>query len=1039
MQCLRRAVSALLMLTPLVAGLAQTTGVLEGVVTDPSGLPVEGAQVRVIREETQEERRSVTGPAGRFQVRALVPGAYRAEAEKAGFATVVREGLELGAGRTLPVGFRLRIGEQRQEVVVTGSAAMVSTDSSEGGGLIDRMQLASLPLNGRDMFDLASQYPGVSLTLNGSSTKLFTGIGIKLSLNGARPNQMSFRMDGVYMNDSAGMAPASATGRLLGVEGIQELSVVSSPFSVEYGRAAGSVITAVSRSGGNDVHGSAYWYLRNDALDARNFFDSPDSPAPPLRKNQFGVLVSGPVSRNKIFYLVNYEGLRERRSRTGRAVTLTEDARNGVLPAPGGGTTTIQVADAVKPFLRLYPLPNGLDFGDGSGEFISQLNYTGREDYGATRGDFLFSERTRSSVRFSMNDGDTNEPDALHIWNNPGDARHVYLHSETVYTQSAGIIHTFRAGYSRIYNRQDATLIPEFTSDLAFVPGRSLGTINVTGLSDLTENDARTAPRYSRFQDYQVNYETSLIRGGHTLRFGAGYDRILFGQQSDSVAAGRYRFTSIENFLLAKTRSGEMTDVTSDTIRNWRQHQLFSFAQDEYRPFSRLSVTLGVRYEAYTVPTEIDGKIATLPDPVHDATMTIGGPLFKNPSKNNFAPRVALAWDPTGSGKTVVRAGAGVFFDLLGTREVALAGMRVPPFYSRLIGDRPTFPNLAEAFAGITPELAVDGLSYNLQQPYVVQFQFNVQRQVGNDWLVQLGYAGSRGVHLLGQYIDINVVQPVTRADGRLTFPADASLLNPSFGRIGLRSTDFNSIYHSVTGSVSRRFQHGLRFQANYTFAKLIDDCSSIGFRDFEESSDRFPSPFNRTLQRARADFDVRQVFAANFDWEPSWRTASFWGALVNGWQFHGTAKTQTGYPFSPMTGFDRAEMRSTYRDLDQRPDLAVAPGSKIILGDPQLWFDPNAFVLQEPGVYGNLGRNTLEGPGLVSLSAAAHKDLIRTERHALRLRVEGFNVTNHPNFAVPENRTLFSSNGQRVGSAGRLTATTTPARQLQMALRWEF
>ncbi|MBL8290891.1 MAG: TonB-dependent receptor [Bryobacterales bacterium] len=1015
---------------------AQTTGVIQGVVKDSSGLPIHGVTVRVENTQTGDAREAATNDQGRYRILSLLPSTYRVEVRHTGFSPLLRDGIALNAGRSVEVDLQLQISSTTETVVVNAAPPLVSTDSKDWGRVIQSRQVNSLPLIGRDMFDLATQQSGTAVATN-ARNELHNGTGLKISINGARPNQNSFRMDGIYMSDAAGMAPASAAGRLLGLESIQELAIASSPFSAEFGRAAGSVITAVSRSGGNDFHGSGYWFLRNNAMDARNFFDTETTP--PFRRHQFGGAFSGPIHKDRVFFLLNYESLREHRSRTQRALTLTAGARQGILPVPGGATVTVPVNPIIVPYLNLYPMPNGRDFGDGTAEFISEATYRATENFGTARGDIRFNDKLRTSLRYTEDDANASEPDFFQFWTYLYTSRFRFISSETTYTTSASTIYSLRAGHSTVGNRQDATPPLGIPPELTFVPGRPMGNIAVTGLSDLTDQPARASPRVSRFNDLQFNGDVSHIRGIHTLRAGIGYDRLNFAQQSDLTAVGRYRFFSIDELLRVRPRSGEFMDPSSDTSRRWAQHQYHFFLQDELRPTARISLTLGVRYEGYTVPTEADGKVATLRDPYRDTKITVGGPLFTNPSKDNFSPRAALAWRLDHSGRTVLRLGAGMFFDLLGTREVALAGMRVPPFYRRFIGgSNVNFPNLTNSPGAFVTDEAIDGLAYYLRQPYVLQFQANIQHQLTGNTFVQFGYAGTRGVHLVGQYGDLNVVQPVQRADGRLVFPREAGPLNPAFQRIGIRGSDFDSVYHAGSFQLTRNFDHGLRLHFAYTFAKGIDNSSSPAFRDFGESSDRIPTPFNISLQRARSDFDVRHLVSANFNWELPWKAPRA-KAILNGWQLHGLFQMQTGFAFNPAIGYDRSLIRSSNSDLEQRPDLAVAPGSKIILGDPQQWFDPLAFSLPEEGVLGNLGRGTLSGPGLMSTNLAAHKEILRRERHSLRLRVETFNLTNHTNLGVPTGRALFASTGRRVASAGRITTTSTPARQLQLALRWEF
>jgi hypothetical protein len=312
-----------------------------------------------------------------------------------------------------------------------------------------------------------------------------------------------------------------------------------------------------------------------------------------------------------------------------------------------------------------------------------------------------------------------------------------------------------------------------------------------------------------------------------------------------------------------------------------------------------------------------------------------------------------------------------------------------------------------------------------------------MERQLGQSTAVEIGYSGSRGVHLLGQFGDLNVAQPEVRPDGSLFFPATGPLRNPALGRIGIRTTDFNSFYHALTVRLQRRFARGLQFQSSYTWAKALDESSSSTQTDFD-NSDRMPHPYSIRDQRGPADFDVRQSLNVNATWQIPSPDGGWARRLAGNWELLTVAQVQTGFPFNPRVGFDQARMRSGFGDLDQRPNLAIA-NKPAIFGDPNRYFDTNAFALPAPGTLGNLGRNTLTGPGLISLNLGVHKALWKTERQELRFRAEAFNATNHPNFDGPSELRLFTSTGGRVGAAGRITTTATPSRQIQFALRWVF
>ncbi len=1009
---------------------AQTSGAIEGTVLDPTGAPVAGARLLIIATETSAERNASAAATGVYVAPALPPGAYRVQVRQPGFRSEIRDSIAVTAGRTVRVDFRLQLGETYESVVVSGATALISPSASDWGGSIESPRLESLPLNGRDLFDLAWQEPGAIVTTT-SNHNLTAGLGTHVSVNGARPNQNSFRMDGIYVNDATASAPSSAGGRTLGLESIEELHLVTSPFPAEYGRAAGAVVTAVSKSGSNRLHGSAYDFLRNSALDAKNFFDPGQEKIPPLRKNQFGALLSGPLRRDRLFFLLNYEGVRETAGQTQRPITLTADARQGKVSGK-----SIAVSPAVRPYLDLYPLPNGRIFWDGTGELITEVLAPLREDFFAGKADAEASAKLRFSGRYSFDDADTSSPEPMRVYRFTSSSRYQFVHSEMQYVQSPATVQQFQAGFSRVRNEEtaDAEDVP---AALSFIRGQPLGAIQVTGLTDIGGLRARLRPRRFALNDYQVQHQVIHRRSRHMLKFGAGFDRVQDNQLSDYTASGYYRFPSVEALLAGRPASADLQAPGSDTARGWRQNIISWFVQDEYRASPRFSLNFGLRYDMASTPVEVNGKVATLRDPWHDAQVQVGGPLYLNPSHRNFAPRLAIAWDPLGGGKTVVRAGAGLFYDLLGVRELVVAGLRMPPFYLRATVANPGFPDLMAAARASQPIYAPDGLEFAPSQPRVLQFQINVEHQSGPHTVFEAGYARTRGIHLPGQIGNINTPRPEI-ADGRVFFPDNAPRINPAFSQIGLRRMAFDSSYHALLASMRRKWSRGLRFRAKYTWAKSIDNASSAVFADFL-NSDNMPMVFNYRLNRGLSDFDVRHGFAGDVSYELPRFGRSAVARAAGGWELQALAQAQSGTPFNPHVGFDRARLRPANGDQGQRPNLAAGAGGAVILGDPQQYFSPLAFSLPDAGFYGNLGRNTLAGPGLVMVSGAVHKNVWRTERHQVRLRVEVFDVLNHPNFQIPSDLDLFAANLQRLPGAGRITQTSTSSRQLQCAVRWAF
>jgi hypothetical protein len=1024
---LAAAASALLFST---AAHAQLTGAFEGTVTDPAGRAVAAAEMRVVETSTNAERRLTTNQQGWYRAAQLVPGRYRLEATATGFDTAQTGILELTAGQTVQADVALKIGVARESVTVEAEAGKVDTAAGAWGSGIGERQLDSLPLIGRDLFDLAAQEPGVTAPAT-ATQGLASGLGAHISINGNRPSENAFRLDGIYINEATGSAPASAAGNLLGLDTIAELYLVTSPFSAEYGRTDGGVLTAVSKSGTNEIHGSAWAYLRNSALDAKNYFDPPGK-IPALRLNQFGTVLDGPVVHNRLFFLADYEGIRSTTDQTQILSTPDAEARQGILPV-NGVLKQVTLAPSVIPYLALYPLPNGPDLGNGIGEYIAGQPTNTQEDYSVAKVDYVASERLRLGARYTRDTATSDTLNPLGRWTYANNSHYNLVQASAQYVQSPTMIHDFRAALSQIYNGASAST-PESSSDLPFVPGQPMGAIQVVGLTDFGGTPARTSPRHFNTVDGELGYSAEKIAGAHSFSFGATFDRILLGEDSDLDHNAYYQFSSLQSFLAAQPSRLSVMAPGSGTLRHWRFVQFAAFVQDNWRVSRKLSVGVGVRYEMASVPDERNGQEATLPNPLADTQVTIGGPLWINPSKLNFAPRASIAWDPFGDGRTVVRAGSGIFNDLLGTRELTVSGVEMPPFYERYTIKNASFPNALAAVQSVQAKPTANIDEYRPSQPYVLQYQMTIERDLGHGIVAEIGYSGSRGVNLVGTITNIDTTVPQFLPDGQIYFPANAGPINPAFSGIGYHGTGFDSHYNAFLADVHATVVRGLHVQGKFGWAHSIDDDTLAIFNE-STNAENVPTVFDYAANRGSSDFDCRLTFAANFTWElPRPRFA---GRALGGWQLDGLAQAQSGNPFNPTVGFDDAHLLGV-GDQGQRPNY-VSIGQPVVTGNPTQYFNPLAFTLPPSGYYGNLGRNVLTGPGLVMVSLALERDFLKTEKRALRIRVEDFNVANHPNFQIPSGIGLFDSTGARLGTAGQITTTTTSSRQLQLSARYTF
>lgn len=1023
--------SAGLLAVPLVR--AQLNGSIAGSVTDPSGRAVPGASIRIVEAATHTERQSVTDREGRYMAADLPPGTYAVEISHDGFQVSRIDGLELTVGRTLRADVELRLGTSNETVAVTADMQAVDTQSGAWSSDISQQQLAGLPLNGRDVFDLASQQLGVQ-TPTSSTSSLNTGLGIHMSVNGSRPSENAFRLDGIYINDASGSAPASAAGTLLGLEAIAELNLVTAPFSAEYGRSGGGFLTAVSKSGTNEYHGALYEYLRNSALDAKNYFDPGNQPIPPLRRNQFGGLATGPIVKNKLFFMANYEGVRIAANNSQTIVTPNLQARSGLLPV-NGVLTQMSVSASILPYLGLYPLPNGTDLGNGTGNYSGPVPTDDHEDYVTAKVDYVPSERWRFNTRYTFDNANSAKGDIFRVWSYKGDSRDSLAEASAQFVSSPTTVQEIHAAYGEIRNGSGATTSSNAAAP--FVPGQNLGPMLVTGLGSFGGTTARTNPMSFTVNDAQVNYSFTKLMGAHKLMAGGSFDRILLNEVGDLDRAGYYQFTSLQSFLTAQPSQLSILEPGFGTLRHWTTKQIAGYVQDDVRLNRHLTFGLGLRYEMATVPSERDGKVATLRSPLTDTAISVGGPLYQNPSERNFAPRASLAWDPSGNGRTVVRAGAGIFYDLLGTRELLVAGLYDPPFYYRFVIKKPTFPAALTALSTAPPQaLAMNVLAYHPNQPYVIQDQIVLEHQFGHAIVAQIGYAGSRGVHLVGSVNDIDNPVPQTLPNGQLYFPPNSTPVNPAFSTIGLRTTSFDSVYHSLNIGGQIKVLKSLQIQSKFTWSKSIDNNSTAVMDDFY-SNQTTSSLYNLSKNRGPSDFDTPFVFATNFLYRAPSPESRLAKLVAGGWALAGTIQAQSGTPFNPAVGFDNQNLGGGSSGPGERPNLV--PGQPLVTGSPARYFNPLAFSLPANGTAGNLGRNVLRGPGLVVLNLAAERTLWKRERQALRFRGEVFNLANHPNFQIPSALALFDSTGSRLGGSGQITDVTTSSRQIQLSLRYSF
>jgi carboxypeptidase family protein/TonB-dependent receptor-like protein len=1037
----------------------QTTGgSLSGVISDQSSARLPAATVTITNLDTGISRSLQSDTAGRYKAVDLELGNYEVRAELAGFRTAIRRGIQLTVAENAVVDLTLSVGEVTEQVEVTAEAPLVDTTSATLSGLVDDKKIRELPLNGRSFEQLAFLQPGVIPFLRGVHA-VDQGAGTKFSVGGSRYDANSFLVDGININDQSNSTPGSAAGVMLGVEMLREFRVLTSNYGAEYGRYSGGVINAATKSGTNELHGSLFYFHRNDNLDARNFFDQGSNP-PEFKRNQFGGTVGGPIRRDKTFFFGGYEGLRERLGLSNSAIVPNAAAHAGTLPDPATGQLrTVAVDPSVKPFLDLYPLPNGKDLGDGTAQFFSSPSKPTREDYTTVRLDHKFSDSDFFFARYTFDDSNVAEPTAYpsisinHITR----AQNAAVEEKRIF--SPQLLNAARVGFSRSFGMDANHPLFDVTPSLLFVPGQQLGLITFRGTGITTFGGGSGAPRIFGHNVWQVSDDVTLTRGSHSLKTGMLFERYDSNATLARTFGGQYFFNTLADFLSARPSEFDADIPGTDNVRGWRQSLLGFYVQDDVQARSNLTFNLGLRYEFTTVPTEVHGKLANWRHPLTDTQATVGEPWFQG-TKKDFSPRIGFSWAPRSDGKTAIRGGFGIFFDHLIAMPLNRAMSRIPPFsLSAAVTTAPQFPRYDLTQVQGNPRAITSyALDYHMKDPTKLSWNFSVQQEIARQTVFTAAYVGSHSYHLVAAN-NGNDALPAILADGSKFFAAGLPRRNPSIGQLQFFITpDGNAFYHSLQLSFNRRFSRGLQLQASYTFSKNLNDSDGVLSRTVDTDQGIVPQdPDNRRADRGPAVFDIRNVLSFNYSYElPVARNlAGVAGKFLSGWQLNGITSMQSGTPVTAWVGFSRARNLASGSQITDRPNLrpgfsndptgGVSAGCAGIpagarLGGPDRYFDACAFTLQDAGFYGNLGRNTIIAPGLVDFDASLVKNTPFLENKNLQFRAEFFNVFNHANFNRPSVTRIFANAaGDHIGSSGIITSTLGSSRQLQFGLRITF
>ena len=1067
------------------------TGTISGVVQDSSGASIAGATVTIRNVDTGIARTVTSDLAGRYVAPVLPVGNYEVQGQQPGFQTEVRTGITLTVGREEVINLTLKIGQTAEEVTVTAEAPVIETTTAAMSSLVDDRTIRDLPLNGRSYDQLAMLQPGVVTMGSGQASAAFDfGTGTRFSVTGSRPYANSFMLDGTDINDHANGTPGGAAGTNLGVDGVQEFKINTLVSPAEYGRSTGGVISAVTRSGTNSLHGSAFEFIRNNAFDSPSYFDlashGGSGSTAPYRRNQFGAALGGPIKKDKAFFFGTYEGLRQGNGTNISAEVPTAQTLQGILPVSifdnknaakselslctvvTATTCTIPVNKAVQPFLALFQAPSPgpkADLGDGTGFYIAAPTQTTGENYFMNRVDYQITDNMRIFVRYSFDQDNNVIPNVngSSVANEQDVSRRQYATIQVNNTLRPTLLNSFRFAFNRTYQNFDDVLNTDLSSlpnGGSFVPGQHFGTISFggQGLSTAPLNFLGVdngAPRIYRYNLFQYGDDLTYVRGAHNLKFGVNFERIQDNEISSGNSRGDYTFLDIPTFLAnIPSRFDAPPPSSADAYRGLRETMFAAYVQDDFKMTQRLTLNLGLRWEAISNPTEANGKMSNLLNLTDPAPTVLTGSYF-SVAKKDFQPRVGFAWQLNGSGTTVLRAGFGMFNDHILPFSWATAASGYPPYFVTLSDlTNPVFPLDTNLTAGPSPPPQFGGFPTNIKEPTKIQDNLTLQQQVMKNTVLEVAYIGSESYHLQrnGEW---NTTVP-TYVNGQPTFPAkfqQSNRINPLFASLTVSRWDANANYNALQVTLRRRSANGLQYQVFYTYSKSIDTKSTLAGGESRQEPNTvldFQNPFR---DRGLSSFDARHNLVPTITYPFPFRFQNkALGMIVGGWTVNGIGTFRTGEPFTGRVGSNQSQNGDRW--FPDRPNLnpgfgnnptsgvtpapckvgAVTIPAGTPLGTPDLWYDPCAFSKPVPGTYGNLGRNTMTGPQLFNVDFSADKNFKLTEALNLQFRAELFNLLDEAHFYEP-GFNVFS------GSAGSITKliSSPGGRLVQFGLKVAF
>lgn len=985
--------------------LAQTfRGGIQGTVTDSSGAVIAGAEISVSNPATGLARAAKTDGTGNYFVSELPIGSYEVTVKAKGFrpATVKEVKVEVSASQQVNV--QLSPGDVAETVVVTEKAPLIDATQDTLGATLNAEQFQELPVNGRDFTKLLVMVPGSGGDPSGAADS--PGSFGLFSINGNRGRSNNYLLDGTDMNDGYRNLPAINQGGVFGtpatilpIDALQEVSIVNST-EAEFGRSSGATVNMVTKSGTNSFHGSVYEYFRNNGLDARNFFNPVGTPQNVFHNNQYGFSAGGPFKKDRTFWFVSYEGQREGVGiPTVATVPTTADISTAI--ADNGGVVNPVIAALLA--RHPWPAPNA-----GGENLITSDGANNRVDSLIAKIDHRFNENNLLTGRYYYGSSDQSFPLALvgggllPGFNTVTPTNVNILSLSQTHIFNPRLLTEIRFGYNRFHENflpQDSTFDPSTIGLNMGTASQDFGlpSISVTGFARLGANTS--VPRGRTDTNWQFFDNFTWAAGRHNWKFGYEFRRTFVDGFFDNGYRGQLSFSSLDAFIAGTPSSGRQAQGNSSRQTFQNNHSFY--LQDNFRFSSHLTASYGVRWEYFGVIGEEQNRFSLLNAA---GNLNVVKQLYPR-DLNNFAPRASLAWDASGDGRTVLRAGWGMYYDAFSqdffVGQLPFNTFNSGPAYNG-VGPNPitfSFSPAATIQPGVTvfapstfAATDVFTVDQNIRTPYIDIYNANVQQEVTRNVALQVGYVGSQGRKLF-RYVDINQVNPAT---GTRAFPA--------LGFVNQFQSSASSSYNSVQASLRIRDWHSLTSTVNYTWSHSIDNASDG--QDYVPNATQPDNSFRPDLERANSNFDLRN----HFTWAFNYRLPAMghMKRISSGWSVDGVTTLASGQPFNVNYLFEGDFNGSG--EFFGRPDMVGNPfggtnGSSVLLNlsafAAPCFVNPGGTCVSNQH-FGNVGRNAFVGPNYKNVDFSMAKDTKLTERLSMQLRVNVYNVFNHPNLANP-------------------------------------